>query len=127
MIVTIGVVTNNSTIAQAKGLTSLLADLHTSSDLGRAITLGELIGIGISLDGSAEGLSRTHGQVLDVVSVQISSLSASRTLGNTSQTVPSITFGILIGLIQMIQDATVYTGLIQTLASLVPSNFESHN
>ena len=118
---TLGIIANQGTIGQAEGNTVLLTDAHTIGQRSRAVAGLELGGIGIGLDGGTESLGGAHAQVLDVVCIQISGLSAGRTLGNTGQTVPGNACAIVAVFgITRVKNAAVDANLIQTLGIGIP-------
>nr|DAU85328.1 MAG TPA: hypothetical protein [Caudoviricetes sp.] len=116
------VVTHLGAIAQAESGTSLLTDHNASGQLTRTVQSSKLIGIGVSLDGGGEGLSRQQRQVLDVVGVQVSGLCAGGRLGNGSQAVPSDTLIILTGILLRVQNTVINAGFIKMLGGFIPNN-----
>jgi hypothetical protein len=123
----IGIAANLGAIGETKGLAALLADMNTVSGAGRTVALTELVGIGVSLNGQAEGLGRAQRGVLNVIGPQVSGFRAVGALGNTGQTVPGNTVSINIsGGVQNVQYTLVNTGFKQALASSIPSNGGRH-
>ena len=121
MVVVIGIVTNEGSVRKTKHCSLLHTDSNTSSYLSGAVALTPLVGVCVSLNGCAKLLSRSDRQILDVVSPQISSFCTGRRLGNSGQAVPSNTGNVFLsGRAVRIQNTTVSTGLIESIAGLVP-------
>src|SRR5690606_774592 len=110
---------------ETKRLPSLLTDRNTSRGLRSTVTKKELVRIGVSLNGCAELLSGNQVEVLDVVGVQRCGLCARGRLGDSGQTIPSVT-DVVDTVRRNVQYTSVDTGLVETLTDPVPSKY-SHD
>lgn len=119
--VTVGVVTLERAVGKTETATILLTGHDARGDLCGAVALSELVRVGVSLNGSRELFSRGQGEVLDVVCVESGRLSSGGALRNRSQTVPSDTGGVFAS-DGRVENAAVGTGLVVTLAGLVPND-----
>ena len=127
MIISINIVAHKSTIAKTKDFTILLTDNDATAinEISRTITLGKLIGVSISLNGATELLGRNQVQILNVIGINSSRFSTTRTLGNSGQTVPSNALRILAGIIEKVKHTPVNTSFVKFLTSLVPNKLSS--
>src|SRR5690606_10551643 len=100
----------------------LLTHVDTSSGSRGAVALSELLGVGEGLDRRAELLGGDEVEVLDVVRILRVRLGAGGRLGDGNKPVPSHTRVVVAGLIAKVEDAVVDTGLVESLANLVPSD-----
>nr|DAK47074.1 MAG TPA: hypothetical protein [Caudoviricetes sp.] len=116
----IGVVSNQSTVAETKLLSSLLRSHNTLSDFGHTITLVEFLRRVKCLDRTLEGLGRDDVGIHPVIGVLLVGLGALRALRNLGQTRPGNPILILTAFAHDIKYATVYTNTIQSLGVLVP-------
>ena len=123
VILTIHVITQLGTVAQAKDLTVLLTGNNARSDLSGAVALLPLVGIGIGLDGQAEVLGANQHQVLDVVGIQVVGLGAGRALSNGSNAIPGHTLVIEAGGADGIENSMINTSFVKTFTGLVPYDF----
>ena len=117
-----GVVADLGTVRETELATSLLTNGNALNRHGLTITRSELRWISEGLDGGAEFLSGSQGQVLDVISVLSGRFSAGRRFGDASQTVPSDT-GIVATavLLHDEQNTMIDASLIRTFAGLIPN------
>ena len=121
LVLTSHVVTDLGAVDETKGESVLLTDLDTLRQRGGTVTLLELIGIGVGLNGGLQLLSREHREVQNVVGVEVSSLSALGLLRDGGDTIPSDTLAVgLLSRVVHIQCAVVDTSLNTALTSLVP-------
>src|SRR5699024_1155771 len=126
VVVTLSVVTDTGAVREGELLTCLLADGQTANAQG-TVASGELLRVGVGLDGAAKLLARGQLEVLDVVGVDSVWLCAGRSLGDGGQTVPRGRRAVLLRIrVVHVQRAAVDTGLVQTVARLVPLD-EGHN
>src|SRR5690349_6151728 len=86
----IEIATNLSPVVQVERLSSLLTDSNAVDD-HKAVTLEELNGAHVRLNGSAEGLGRANRTVHNVVRVRLGVVSACRGFGDSGETVPGHT------------------------------------
>ena len=126
MVLTLRVVTEERTVAETEGLTSLLTDEHTGNGLCSAVALAKLLRVGVRLDGATELLGGRQRKVLDVVRVDRRSLCARRCLGDGRKTIPRVASGVRAGG-RDVQDAVIDTGLVKPVAGLVPGKSGSHD
>ena len=122
MVSTIGVVTNSGTIAQTKHLTSLLTYTNTIGETSGAVASSELVRISISLDSRTEFLGRPQIEILNVICIKRSRFSTRRAFSNSSETVPSNTITVAVG-VHNIKNTLLYTSFIKTLARSIPGKF----
>ena len=116
------IVSETGAVYKTERRTVLLTDAYALLRRRRAITLLELVGVGVCLNGGTELLRRAKVKVLDVVSVDRSSLRAARCLGYGRETVPSNTSSIGSVGGTHVENTVVNTGLVVALARLVPGN-----
>ena len=120
----IGIAANLGTIAETKGLTALLTDVHTVGRARGTVTLTELVGIGVRGDGRPEIFGGAHLQILDVVRVKRGGVGPGRRLLHTGQPVPAVALVIRLRCgVERIYHAPVHAGFIQALAGFVPFDF----
>ena len=122
MSITLGVVAKNSTIAETKSLTSLLADIHALGQRSGAITLGKFIRIGIGFDSATKLLIRHQVQILNVIGVQRSGFCTRRRFSNSSEAIPRDTFAIN-AFSRNVQNTLAYAGFVKTFTSIIPNEF----
>ena len=123
MIIAVNIITDSSSIAQAKDLTLLLTDHDAGSKLSRAVAFSEFIGISIRFDSCAKFLIAKQVEILNIICIQRSSLSTRGAFCNGSQTVPSNSLGVFAIALNRIQNALLNTGFEKTFADIVPCKF----
>jgi hypothetical protein len=115
------VVTKTSSIRKTKHLSGLLTNRNTRLRSNQTIELSKLVRIGERLERGTELLSRDKVEVLNVVCVDSVGLGPTRTLCDSSKTVPSNASSIDTGNIRNVENAVVYTSLIKTFSDLIPN------
>jgi hypothetical protein len=86
----------------------------------RPVALGELVGIGERLKCGAEGLGGNQVEVLDVVCELRSCTCTGRLLRHRGESVPDYACGVSSGYVERVEDTTIDTGLVETVANLIP-------
>ena len=122
VVCTKNVVTEKCAITKTEHTTTLLTDHHTCLRSRNAIELVELLRISKRLECRTELLSRNQAQILAVVGILSTRLSAGRRLGDTNETIPGNTIVVETrNSIRNIKNAAISTSLIELLTRLIPS------
>ena len=121
IIITVSIITKNSTVRKTKRLPLLLTDTYTRNKVCSTITFFEFCRISICFNCSSEFFITNKIQILNIVSVKCSALSTRRGFSDCCYTVPSTSVVVnTSGLI--IENYVLNTSLIETFRSLVPYN-----
>ena len=122
------IVTDSSTVRQTKGGPRLLTNMQTLDRGDAAVTDSELVWVGEGLDGSTERLDRDQVQILDVIGVLRVGLGPGRSLRDARKTIPSVTLIVSTGGgIGKVENAMIDAGLIEPLASVIPSKLSHYS
>ena len=121
MLFVLRVVAQKSPIAESERLPLLLAQLHALYRLSSTVALGELVGVGVGLDGAAVLLGADERQVLVVIGPQRLRLRTAGALRHTDQAIPGSSLGIQAVRLNRVDDAPVRAGLVISLADFIPS------
>ena len=121
IIVTISIITQNSTVRKTKRLPLLLTDTYASNKVCSTITFFEFRRISICFNCSTEFFITNKIQILNIVSIKCSALSTRRGFGDCRYTIPSTSVVVNTSGLS-IENYVLNTSLIETFRSLVPYN-----
>ena len=128
MIQTVNIVTNSGSEGETKGFSLLTRSndtRNTSNQICFTVILLKLLRIGVALDRSSISLCRSQNCIFNIVGPKLISFSATSVRRNSRKTIPLYTVRVRTSLrIDLIQNATIITGLEISLAGFVPIQYE---